>query len=210
MADGMDLEAMKARIRAKREKARAEAAEAEAADAAPAAPRWEPPPVPPLLCAAPADYKGDRVIASNASPVRGQKEVAGLAYHTKSRRAAGLDRSSSEEEESSSGEYETETESEEEADAEAKKSDGDGLTGTGTPPPRAARPASRPPDDGLCAGGCSGLGGAVREDGAGGAPMARYRRRYPRGRAHSPAPSRSAAQRLSSWAWRRRSTARCA
>ena len=93
------------------------------------------------------------MIASNASPVRGQKEVAGLAYHTKSRRAAGLDRSSSEEEESSSGEYETETESEEEADAEAKKSDGDGLTGAGTPPPRAARSVSRPPDAGLSAGG---------------------------------------------------------
>ena len=69
------------------------------------------------------------MIASNASPGRGQQEVAGLAYHTKSRRAAGLDRASSEEEASSSGEYEKEESGE--ADAEAKTSDGDGLTGGG-------------------------------------------------------------------------------
>jgi DnaJ family protein C protein 2 len=99
--DDMDIEAMKRRIREKRAQLRAQAD-----GQSPAAvtsrgdgTAWAPAVLPPLLCDAPEGYGGDQVTGCFAAAVPGHMELAGLAYHTKSRRAAGLEDSSEEEEE---------------------------------------------------------------------------------------------------------------
>ena len=92
--DEMDIEAMKERIRLKRAKQR-EAEGLASPTAKPSseetAPKWSPPPLPPLLADAPEGFSGDCVLRSCAAPVPGNKELAGRNYHTKSRHVAGLD-----------------------------------------------------------------------------------------------------------------------
>ena len=92
----MDIEAMKERIRLKRQKAREAAGEASPAtkrkeETEAAIPKWVPPPTLPLLENAPKGFKGAKVLASCAKAVPGNKENAGRNYLAKSRMVAGLD-----------------------------------------------------------------------------------------------------------------------
>lgn len=130
-SDEMDIEAMKERIRLKRAKQRAAAGEAPspvAVDKTVVA-KWSPPPLPPLLTNAPKGFKGDTVVSSCARPVRGNKELAGRNYHTKSRRVAGLDGDDDDSDESGDSDDSGESYESEESD-DAKKtveSSGDGA-----------------------------------------------------------------------------------
>ena len=109
-ADDMDIEAMKARIKAKR------AAKAAAAGGVSASPRaefpkpWAPKPLPPLLTDVPPGYLVDKAVGHFAAAVPGhKKERAGRAYHRKSRVVAGLEEALDDGADNESGASDSET-----------------------------------------------------------------------------------------------------